>query len=62
MVLRARGAARVILAVPVGAPDVVDDLGMLADRVVALSVHKSKELVAELEEKMDKLLKQLESV
>lgn len=34
---RARGAARVILAVPVGAPDVVDDLGMLADRVVALS-------------------------
>jgi hypothetical protein len=33
-----------------------------ADRVVALSVHKSKELVAELEEKTDKLLKQLESV
>jgi len=34
---RARGAARVVLAVPVGAPDVVDDLRMLADRVVALS-------------------------
>lgn len=33
-----------------------------ADRVVALSVHKSKELIAELEEKADKLLQQLESV
>lgn len=33
-----------------------------ADRVVALSVHKSKELVAELEAKMDRLLEQLEAV
>lgn len=33
-----------------------------ANRVVALSVHKSKELIAELEERADKLLKQLEEV
>lgn len=32
------------------------------DRVVALSVHKSKELIAELEDRADKLLKQLEEV
>ena len=33
-----------------------------ANRVVALSVHKSKELIAELEEKTDELLKQLDEV
>ena len=33
-----------------------------ANRVVALSVHKSKELIAELEERADKLLKQLDQV
>ncbi len=32
------------------------------DRVVALSVHVSKELIAELEEKANKLVAQLESV
>lgn len=31
------------------------------NRVVALSVHKSKELIAELEEKAAGLVKQLES-
>ncbi|MEO2175064.1 MAG: hypothetical protein ABGY96_13305 [bacterium] len=31
-----------------------------ADRVVALSVHKSKELVAELEVKIAKLIEQLD--
>ena len=31
-----------------------------ADRVVALSVHKSKELVAELEIKIAKLIEQLD--
>ncbi len=35
---RARRATRIVLAVPVGAPDVVNDLIMLADAVVALSV------------------------
>lgn len=34
---------------------------MGANRVVALSVHKSKELVAELEERTAKLLEQLEA-
>ncbi len=33
---------------------------MGADRVVALSVHKSKELVAELEVKIAKLIEQLD--
>ena len=33
-----------------------------ADRTVTLSVHKAKELVAELEERTDKLLNQLETV
>ena len=33
-----------------------------ANRVVALSVHKSKELIAELEEKAEQLVKQLEAV
>ena len=32
-----------------------------ANRVVALSVHKSKELIAELEEKAARLVQQLES-
>lgn len=32
---------------------------MGADRAVALSVHKTKELIAELEEKADQLLQQL---
>ncbi|MCB1693226.1 MAG: hypothetical protein KDI19_10705 [Pseudomonadales bacterium] len=32
-----------------------------ANRTVALSVHKSKELIAELEEKMQKLVDQLAS-
>ncbi|MEX0943695.1 MAG: hypothetical protein WD002_14255 [Pseudomonadales bacterium] len=32
------------------------------DRVVALSVHKSKELVVELEQKADKLVAQLENL
>lgn len=32
------------------------------DRVVALSVHKSKELIEELEQKAEKLVEQLESV
>ena len=31
-----------------------------ADRVVALSVHKTKELVAELESKIAKLIEQLD--
>ena len=33
-----------------------------ADRVVALSVHKEKELIADLEKKTDQLLQQLESM
>jgi aminoglycoside N3'-acetyltransferase len=33
-----------------------------ANRAVALSVHKSKELIAELEEKAEKLVQQLENV
>lgn len=33
-----------------------------ANRVVALSVHKSKELIAELEEKAEALCKQVESL
>lgn len=32
------------------------------NRVVALSVHKSKELIEELEAKAEQLVKQLESV
>jgi len=32
------------------------------DRVVALSVHKEKELIEELEQKADRLLAQLESL
>jgi len=32
------------------------------DRVVALSVHKSKELIAELEVKIDKLVKQIDAL
>ncbi len=32
------------------------------DRVVALSVHKEKELIVELEKQADKLLQQLESL
>ncbi|XOV87422.1 MAG: hypothetical protein ACFHX7_21110 [Pseudomonadota bacterium] len=32
------------------------------DRVVALSVHKSKELIVELEARADKLLQQLEAL
>lgn len=32
------------------------------DRVVALSVHKEKDLIAELEARADKLLQQLESL
>ena len=35
---------------------------MGAKRHVALSVHKTKELVAELEEKTEKLVQQLESL
>jgi len=31
------------------------------NRVVALSVHKSKELIAELEQKAEQLLKQLDA-
>lgn len=33
-----------------------------ANRVVALSVHKSKELIADLEQRAEALLKQLEEV
>lgn len=35
---------------------------MGANRTVALSVHKTKELVAELEEKMARLVQQLEGI
>ena len=46
-----------------GAADIADGLRRLgADRVVALSVHATKDLVAELEVKAEKLLKQLEGL
>jgi putative phosphoribosyl transferase len=35
-VARARGAERVILAIPVGSPDVVEELGRVADEVICL--------------------------
>lgn len=44
------------------AKEIADGLKRLgANRVVALSVHKSKELIAELEEKAARLVQQLES-
>ena len=44
------------------ASELADGLKKLGpDRVVALSVHKSKDLIAELEEKAKKLVAQLES-
>jgi putative phosphoribosyl transferase len=36
-VVRARGAARVVVAVPVGAPDSLRDLARVADEVIALA-------------------------
>lgn len=46
-----------------GATDIADGLRRLgADRVVALSVHATKDLVAELEVKAKKLLQQLEGL
>lgn len=45
------------------AEDIQKELRKLgANRTVALSVHKSKELIAELEEKVEKLVQQLDSV
>jgi hypothetical protein len=35
---------------------------MGADRAVALSVHKTRELIAELEKQADELLEQLEKI
>ena len=44
------------------AQEIADGLKRLgANRVVALSVHKSKELIADLEEKANKLVQQLEA-
>ena len=44
------------------AKELADGLRRLGpNRVVALSVHKSKELIAELEEKASRLVEQLES-
>ena len=44
------------------AQEIQDGLRRLGpDRVVALSVHKSKELIQELEDKAKKLVSQLES-
>ncbi len=44
------------------AKELADGLRRLGpNRVVALSVHKSKELIAELEEKANRLVEQLES-
>jgi hypothetical protein len=46
-----------------GATEIADGLRRLgADRVVALSVHATKDLVAELETKAKKLLDQLEGL
>ena len=46
-----------------GAAEIADGLRRLgADRVVALSVHATKDLVAELEVKAKKLLEQLEGL
>jgi len=46
-----------------GATEIADGLRRLgADRVVALSVHATKDLVAELEVKAKKLLQQLEGL
>jgi hypothetical protein len=46
-----------------GAADIANGLRRLgADRVVALSVHATKDLVAELEVKAKKLLEQLEGL
>ena len=46
-----------------GATEIADGLRRLgADRVVALSVHATKDLVAELEVKAKKLLEQLEGL
>jgi len=39
-VARARGAGRVILAVPVGSPDVVSELGRVADEVICLETPR----------------------
>lgn len=45
------------------ATDIQKGLRRLGDnRVVALSVHKSKELIAELEEKAEQLVTQLDSL
>ncbi len=45
------------------AQDIANGLKRLGpNRVVALSVHVSKDLIAELEEKANKLVQQLESV
>ena len=45
------------------ATDIQKGLRKLGDnRVVALSVHKSKELIAELEEKAQQLVTQLDSL
>ena len=44
------------------AKELADGLRRLGpNRVVALSVHKSKELIEELEEKANRLVEQLES-
>jgi len=44
------------------AQEIADGLRLLGpDRVVALSVHKSKELIADLEAKAKALVEQLES-
>jgi len=44
------------------AKEIADGLKRLGpDRVVALSVHKTKELIAELEIKANKLVEQLDS-
>ena len=46
-----------------GAAEIADGLRRLgADRVVALSVHATKDLVAELEVKAKELLEQLEGL
>ena len=45
------------------AADIVDGLRKLGrDRVVALSVHKSKDLIADLEQKAKQLAEQVESL
>jgi putative phosphoribosyl transferase len=39
-VARAQGAARVVLAVPVGPPETIDELSAVADEVVCLETHR----------------------